>query len=150
MFTDKNLLPIHDLASYVDEKGTKYPGNFPKTKISGLFKVKEVPPPTDSNLVVTGFTINSKYEQVWTTREKTEQEIIDGINIAHSELVLAAKTKLEWTDVVALRCVKAGVPFTTPWAEYVVALREIAKGDVSTLPAPPMDESGNIAYPLGS
>lgn len=150
MYADKKMIPIKDTAPYVDAAGTKYPGNFPKSKISGLFKVKETAPPVDSNLVVTGFTINSNYEQVWTTREKTEQELMDDINIERGATVAEAKIKLEWTDTVALRCVKAGVPFTEIWDAYVDSLRLVIRGDSSELPVPPMDESGNIAYPPGS
>lgn len=76
MFTDKRLFPIDDKQAYVGDDGTRYPGNYPKREIKGLFKVKETPRPiVDSSLVVTGFYISEDHEQVWETRAKTDVEL---------------------------------------------------------------------------
>lgn len=150
MYADKNLKPIPDTAPYVGEDGVKHPGSFPKSSIPGLHKVTLTDPPSGSNIVVTGFFINASYEQVWTSREKTEQELLDELHAARGVLAVQAQTKIEETDLVALRCVKAGVPFTEAWLNYVAALRAVVRGESETVPNPPMDESGNVIYPAGS
>lgn len=60
-----------------------------------------------------------------------------------------ASRALPETDMVALRCFKAGVPFPTDWKDYVTALRAVASGNGDTLPKPPMS-GNNIAYPQGT
>ena len=74
MFTDNTLKPIQPDQQYVAPDGTQYPGNWPKDKISGLTPVTATEKPSDPDLVVTGFFINTQREQVWLTRPKTEQE----------------------------------------------------------------------------
>lgn len=61
MYTDKNLQPIRDDAQYTDENGTRYPWNYPKDEIKGLFKVAETEKPEGA----ASFTINAQYQQVW-------------------------------------------------------------------------------------
>jgi hypothetical protein len=65
---------------------------------------------------------------------------------AHDVLIGQAKAALISTDMVSLRCFKAGVIFPTDWQTYVTALRAITNGldTVSIrLPTPP-------AYPAGT
>lgn len=63
------------------------------------------------------------------------------------DLQQAARTELMATDLVTIRCYKAGVVFPQDWRDYVEALRLIVRtysGDVtSSLPARP-------EYPAGS
>lgn len=64
----------------------------------------------------------------------------------HDDLVASAKSALDASDVVAIRCFKAGVQFSGTWVTYVAALRAIVNGTDTTstvLPVAP-------AYPAGS
>ena len=54
-----------------------------------------------------------------------------------------AQVALDKSDLVALRCFKNGVPFSTEWATYCAALRAIVVSGVGPLPVQP-------AYPEGS
>lgn len=62
---------------------------------------------------------------------------------AVSELKHRARRALDQTDMVALRCVKAGVAFPTEWRSYVVALRAIVAGSEAPIPVRP-------DYPAGT
>lgn len=65
---------------------------------------------------------------------------------AHKVLQMAAQTALDATDLVCLRCYKAGVTFPAAWQTYTTALRAIVNGTDTTstsLPAQP-------AYPAGT
>jgi hypothetical protein len=64
----------------------------------------------------------------------------------HANLVASAKTALDASDVVAIRCFKAGVQFPGAWVAYVVALRNIINGTDTTSTALPTVP----AYPAGS
>lgn len=64
----------------------------------------------------------------------------------HEALVANAKAALDASDVVAIRCFKAGVQFPGDWVTYVAALRAIVSGTDTTstvLPTVP-------TYPAGS
>ena len=76
MYTDETLNPIYDNDQYTAPDGTQYPRNFPKYLINSLHKVTESIQSVDSSHVIDGFTINDRYEQVWTIREKTNEEIL--------------------------------------------------------------------------
>lgn len=130
IFTDSTLQPIYDYQQYIGEDGTQYPANYPKYEIPGLFPVTETPQPTDASLVVTGFTVNAQYVQVWQTREKTAEEL-------SGELKGQAFSALVKSDLVAIRCVKAGTPFPVDWWEYVTELRAIMNGAAGPLPGQP-------------
>lgn len=57
-----------------------------------------------------------------------------------------AAVALKASDLVAIRCLKAGVPFPAPWQAYVGELRTIVRassGEMAPLPVPP-------AYPAGT
>jgi hypothetical protein len=76
MYTDSKLKPLRDDQQYIHPvTGTKYPPNWNKDNIDGLYRVTETPRPTREDVVVTGFVINDKHEQVWQTRPKTEYEL---------------------------------------------------------------------------
>ncbi len=91
IYTDKNLQPIQEGQTYDSPNGTRYPHNFPRNEIPGLVIVVETPRPDDPNLVVTGFTINNKHEQVWQTRVKTQSEIdAEKPVITQQEIILKA------------------------------------------------------------
>ena len=130
MYTDSTLQPIYDHQQYTSENGTQYPANYPKAEIRGLFLVTETPRPDDPYLVVTGFTINSQRIQVWQTREKTEEEHF-------GELKSQAITALTKSDLVAIRCIKTGIPFPATWQEYVTKLRAVVNGAAITIPEQP-------------
>lgn len=61
----------------------------------------------------------------------------------HAELVASAKSALNNTDMVCLRCYKAGVPFPADWQTYTANLRAVVNGTLTTLPTQP-------AYPAGT
>ncbi|MFH1158909.1 MAG: hypothetical protein V1721_08575 [Pseudomonadota bacterium] len=130
MYTDSTLQLIYDQQQYVGENGTQYPANYPKDEILGLFPVTETPQPTGSFIVVTGFTINAQHVQVWQTRDKTVEEL-------SGELKGQALSALAKSDLVAIRCIKAGTLFPADWWEYVTALRAIMNGAAEPLPAQP-------------
>lgn len=56
-----------------------------------------------------------------------------------------ARAALDKTDMVAMRCMKAGVPYPAAWMTYTTALRAIisATGDAPALPSQP-------AFPKGT
>ena len=130
MYTDKTLQPIYDYQQYISTNGTIYPSHYPKNEIPGVFPVTPTPRPSDPYLVVTGFTINDQRIQVWQTREKTEEEHF-------GELKSEALSALTKSDSVAIRCVKAGIPFPADWQEYVAGLRAVVNGSALTLPEQP-------------
>lgn len=68
MWADKNLNPVRSFDIYVDSNGTRYPWNYPKGEIPGLFKVKESACP--EGVEVTGFVIDKNFQQVWITGAK--------------------------------------------------------------------------------
>lgn len=49
----------------------------------------------------------------------------------------SAQALLDASDRVAIRCVKAGVPFPVEWAEYVAELRAVYNSGAGPLPAQP-------------
>lgn len=64
----------------------------------------------------------------------------------HAALVASAKTALDTTDMVCLRCYKAGMAFPAPWQTYTASIRAIVNGSdttSNTLPTQP-------AYPAGT
>lgn len=75
LYTNNNLVPVKDDESYVDEDGTKYPYNYHKDEIPGLFVVTETEPVVPTGKVITGFHINSEHIQVWDLRDKTPEEL---------------------------------------------------------------------------
>ena len=136
MYTDVYLKPIYEGHPYTSPSGTAYPSNFPKNEIPGLFLVAEIPRPNDPSLVITGFTIDESNTQVWQTRVKTQEELTS--NLRGEVLRL-----LTITDMVALRCVKAGVPFPESWKTYTTILRDTFNTGTGLIPAQP-------AYPVGT
>lgn len=64
---------------------------------------------------------------------------------ANAALRPAAQTELEHTDLVALRCFKAGIAFPAEWLAYTNDLRAIVNGTDTTsaaLPAAPALPAG--------
>jgi hypothetical protein len=62
------------------------------------------------------------------------------------EFQAQAQLALDKSDLVAMRCFKAGIAFPTAWQSYVIALRAIVSastGTASTLPTQP-------SYPVGN
>lgn len=74
MYTNDELMPIQDFQQYIASDGTRYPYNFPKSSIPELKKVTETPMPTDNNLIITGFIIDSTLTLVWQTKIKTDNQ----------------------------------------------------------------------------
>ncbi|MBN1839777.1 MAG: hypothetical protein JW802_07015 [Campylobacterales bacterium] len=68
---------------------------------------------------------------------KTDEEL-------KAEFKAAVQTAIDKTDLVALRCWKAGIEFPTDWKEYTVALRALLSSAV-VVDLPTMPE-----YPSGS
>lgn len=48
-----------------------------------------------------------------------------------------ARTRLTVSDMAAVRCFKAGIPYPAEWQEYDAVLRQIVNGDDLTLPVQP-------------
>lgn len=62
---------------------------------------------------------------------------------APDPLVPDARDALARSDMVAMRCLKAGVAFPPEWQDYVVALRVVLRGDSSAaLPDQPAFPEG--------
>lgn len=53
------------------------------------------------------------------------------------EIIAEAKFKLGQTDLVALRCLKAGVSYPAEWRQYTADLRAIASGTEGQIPTQP-------------
>lgn len=64
----------------------------------------------------------------------------------HAALVASAKVALDATDLVAIRCLKAGMVFPMAWQTYVAELRAIVSGTDTTSTALPTQP----AYPAGT
>ena len=80
----------------------------------------------------------------WATHQFAYDWIVRNIN-------LNGYDALDFTDVVANRCFKAGVAFPAEWKAYVDALRSAYRAEeVIELPSPPKNEDGSIAYPAGT
>ena len=151
LYTDSTRKPVHEYDSYVAADGTQYPTNFPKTEIPDLVAVTETARPSDESLVVTGFAIDESNTQVWLTRPKTEEELAREADAALSIRKGDARTKLTDTDLVAMRCFKAGVAFPQEWLDYVTALRVVRSSPtIIDLPSPPLNEDGSVKYPAGT
>lgn len=60
------------------------------------------------------------------------------------EIIAEAKFKLGQTDLVALRCLKAGVSYPAEWRQYTETLRAIASGAQVDIPPEP------ATYPQGT
>ena len=60
-----------------------------------------------------------------------------------AQLIDAARAALDVTDLVAIRCFKAAIPFPSEWQSYVVELRKVVAGTRGDLPEQP-------AYPDGA
>ena len=80
MYTDSTLRVIQDGQAFTHvDTGTKYPRNYPKGEIAGLFPVTLVNRPDDDvTYITTDFTIQDiagVYTQVWDTRLKTAEEL---------------------------------------------------------------------------
>ncbi len=74
LWTDSTLRVIEDHAEYIAPDGAKYPPNWDKSNIPGLFAVTTTNPPTDANVVVTGYYITEDYTQAWITRLRTSED----------------------------------------------------------------------------
>lgn len=73
IYTNTNLDIIHDKSPFEGLDGTKYPGNYPKGEIAELILVTESPIPKGK--VVSGYHIDSEYNQAWDYREKNAEEL---------------------------------------------------------------------------
>ena len=119
-----------------NDKGNKAGEDVAKNEIQGLFPVTETDAPTTGDIVITGFHIDENHTQVWDYREKTSDELAEETKAqAHSQLIAS--------DLVAIRCIKAGIVFPDVWKEYIVNLRKVISGELNELPVQP-------EYPEGS
>lgn len=77
MYTDSTLRIIKDNEAFQHaDTGVKYPSNYPKEEIEGLYKVTESTRPNDTSTTkVTGFHINENYSQVWDVEQRSQEEI---------------------------------------------------------------------------
>lgn len=64
----------------------------------------------------------------------------------HAELVASAHAALDATDLVCLRCYKAGVTYPAEWQTYTTELRSIVNGTDKTSTTLPTQPS----YPAGT
>lgn len=53
------------------------------------------------------------------------------------DLVSPALSALLQSDMVALRCFKASIPFPEEWKDYVLALRSVVSGESEKMPEKP-------------
>ncbi len=58
-------------------------------------------------------------------------------------LISQARSLLAQSDMVAIRCLKANIPYPKEWFEYVNNLRDVINGNADVLPVQP-------DYPKGS
>lgn len=62
-----------------------------------------------------------------------------------TDYISQAKTALAYNDTVAIRCLKAGVTYTSDWQTYDITLRQIVSGATQgPLPSQPSK------FPIGS
>jgi len=76
MYTNSEGKVVQEGEVYIALDGTKYPYNYPKSEITELSLVTKSEMPKDE--IIMGFKIEGNV-QVWETREKTKEEIQDGI-----------------------------------------------------------------------
>ncbi len=88
LYANENLEPVYEGQYYIGLNGTHYPANVPRTSIPNLHPVAETDRPTDPDLVVTGFIINSEFVQIWQTRTKNNAEL--AADLANKKYALAA------------------------------------------------------------
>ncbi len=87
---------------------------------------------------IDGVWISNTTGDAYIARKNTERNAEAAAVLKSQALVALASS-----DVVAIRCVKAGVQFPDEWREYVAQLRTIVGGVSDPLPDPP-------AYPEGT
>lgn len=63
--------------------------------------------------------------------------------ILAASLIQSAQSSLDKSDMVALRCLKAGIAFPTTWQTFVASCRAIVNGGAGPIPDQP-------AYPEGT
>lgn len=78
MYTNDKLEIIQDFDA-IFHNDIRYPSDYPKDEIKGLYKVTETVRP-NNDYVVFGFHIDEKHTQVWDCRAKTEKELINEKN----------------------------------------------------------------------
>ena len=76
MYTNDNLDIIEDNQAFTHSNGNKYPSNYQKDEIAGLYPVTLTDKPTGA-VVVKGFHIDETHTQVWDYREKTSDELAE-------------------------------------------------------------------------
>lgn len=57
-------------------------------------------------------------------------------------LIQQAQAMLDKSDMVALRCLKAGVAFPSDWQDFVTACRDIVNGGSDPVPSTPTYPDG--------
>jgi hypothetical protein len=80
-----------------------------------------------------------------TQQEIDDKAAEDAANTSASALRQKKKTameELDKSDMVAIRCLKAGVPFPQEWKDYVTALRLIVATGEGSLPEQPVYPEG--------
>lgn len=148
LWTNGTGLRIWDNDQYFDTDGNLHTRESDKSTIPGLFLVTQVAEPTDPSLVILGFdveNINDVWTQVWQTRAKTADELA-------ADIRSQAQALLDESDNVAIRCIKAQVPYPTVWLNRDVALRLCVKNGTGSIPDYPRndDPEKSIAYPAGT
>lgn len=88
MYTDSTLRVITDSQAFTHiNTGAKFPKNFPKNEIGGLFLVTETGRPVNTETeITTGFIIDETHTQVWQTRAKTIEELENDKNIFNAKV----------------------------------------------------------------
>lgn len=105
------------------------------------------------NLVcpIVGVSIGDKdRKETWRVDYKNEatnaqraaaQDILNSYDFLHAQNIDLAKSLLDKSDVVAIRCFKVGVSFPLEWQSHVETLRSIVStGDGIIPPQPPYPE----------
>lgn len=140
-YTDSTFKKVLAHEQYVSPNGDQYCPKFPKNKIPGLYPVTEVPKPTDPLKVVIDYKIDfvgNKYTEVWTTRNKTADELandlasakVKQITYLYKEFKLAKNADINYaghdfqaddTSIGYIHDMLATYPVSTPNDFYWVA-----------------------------
>ncbi len=89
MFCTINLDVVNDNDFYIcRETNVVYPPTWDKETIPSLVKVIESTPLSDTNLRVAGFHIDENFNQVWDYVNKTEEELLQELELERSKMEL--------------------------------------------------------------
>jgi hypothetical protein len=91
------------------------------------------------------YTVDDAQIEIAVYRPRTKGfKVVDGAVVLFDDKKVAAQAALDKSDMVAVRCVKAGVEFPSEWQAYVASLRAVMSasdgaenGVIPTMPSYP-------------